>query len=144
MATVPATRADLPVDEALCKRCGKCCYKKILSGRTVHITPFPCQYLDVRTNLCTIYQRRHQVNHLCLTVPQGLWVNAFPADCAYVAVLAPPGYRPARDDWDWADEWDDFDGLADDLDVPPDVREMVRARGPHAPPLYAEAAGNRL
>jgi uncharacterized cysteine cluster protein YcgN (CxxCxxCC family) len=95
-----APRNDPPVDEALCRRCGKCCYKKIIVGRTVHITPFPCKYLAPHTNLCVIYERRHEVNPFCLSVPEGLRCSAFPADCPYVAALAPPGYRPAQDDWD--------------------------------------------
>jgi hypothetical protein len=129
--------------ELLCRHCGKCCYKKIFIGRTVCITLFPCKYLDVHTNLCTIYERRHEVNPFCLSVPEGLRVSAFPADCPYVAALAPQSYVAARDDWDWKSEWHDFDELADDLGVTPDIREMVRARGPEAPPLYLEAGRER-
>ena len=33
----------------------------------------------------------------------------------------------------------DFDELADDLDVPDEVREKVRARGPEAPPMWVDA-----
>ncbi len=132
---------ELPPEEheALCTRCGKCCYKKVIIGRTVFITPFPCEFLDTDTNTCTVYDRRHELNPECLNMEDGIKHSAFPADCDYVPVLAPANYRPAQDKWDWDGEWDDFDGLADDLDVPKEVREKVRARGPHAPPMWVEA-----
>jgi hypothetical protein len=127
-----------PVDEKLCNNCGKCCYKKIIVGRLVYITPFPCEYLDTKTNLCTIYDRRKELNPLCLSVPEGMKVSAFPQDCPYVPEHAPKNYRPALER-DWSDEWHDFDNLADDLDVTPETREKVRSRGPLAPPMYIEA-----
>jgi Fe-S-cluster containining protein len=127
-----------PVDEKLCTNCGKCCYQKIRIARVVYITPFPCEFLDTATNLCTIYDRRHELNPLCLSVPEGMKVSAFPNDCPYVPEHAPKNYRPALEH-DWSKEWDEFDELADDLDVKPELREKIRARGPHAPPMYTEA-----
>jgi hypothetical protein len=127
--------------EQLCTRCGKCCYQKIILGTTVVITPFPCQYYDEAAHGCRIYARRKEINPSCLSVPEGLRVSAFPADCAYVARLAPPGYRPAVDEWNWQGQWQDFDELADDLKVPEAIREMVRARGPDAPPPWAAPRG---
>ena len=123
--------------ERLCKRCGKCCYKKIILGATVVMTPFPCQFLDEAARTCRIYARRKELNPRCLGVQEGLKVSAFPADCAYVSRFAPPGYRPAVDEWSWHGQWQDFDDLADDLKVPPAIREQVRARGPDAPPPWA-------
>jgi hypothetical protein len=128
----------LSAHEALCRRCGKCCYRKVILGGRAVITPFPCQYLDTATNTCTVYERRHAVNPRCLSVAEGLKHSAFPADCPYVALLAPPDYQPAVEQWDWAGQWHEFDQLADELGVPAGVREKVRARGPHAPPLWAE------
>lgn len=129
---------QIPVDEKLCTNCGKCCYKKIMVGRIVYITPFPCEFLDTNTNLCTIYDRRKELNPLCLSVPEGMTVSAFPTDCPYVPIHAPKRYRPAVEH-DFSDEWDTLDELADDLDVSPEMLEKIRARGPHAPPMYAEA-----
>lgn len=129
---------EKPVDEKLCTNCGKCCYKKIIVGRTVFITPFPCEYLDTSTNLCTIYDKRHELNPLCLSVAEGMKVSAFPEDCPYVPEHAPKGYKPAIDGWKWAEEWHDFDDLADDLDVSPQTREKIRARGPYSQPMYVE------
>ena len=126
--------------EGLCNNCGKCCYKKIIVGRAVFITPFPCEFLDTNTNLCTIYDKRHELNPHCLSVEEGMKVSAFPEDCPYVPELAPKNYSPAKDGWDWdREDWTDFDDLADDLDVPVDVREKVRARGPNSQPMYVEA-----
>ena len=53
--------------------------------------------------------------------------------------MAPPNYKPPREHRDWSAEWDDFDNFADDLDAPPDLRELIRARGPNAAPLHVEA-----
>ena len=127
-----------PQHEALCNNCGKCCYKKIIVGRSVFITPFPCEFLNTDTNLCTVYERRFELNPLCLSMEEGFKVNAFPEDCPYVPEMAPPKYKPARDDWNWAEEWDEFDKLADDLDVSAEMRAKVRARGPEAAPMYVE------
>lgn len=128
-----------PVDESLCTHCGKCCYKKLIIGRSVYITPFPCEFLDTDTNLCTIYEKRHELNPLCLSVEKGMKVSAFTEDCPYVPLHAPPTYKPAREDYDWSEDWEDFDGLADDLDASEKTRNLVRERGPEAPPMYVEA-----
>ena len=134
----PAAEKPKPPD-SLCNHCGKCCYKKIIVGRTVYITPFPCEFLDTHTNMCTVYERRHEMNPDCLSMETGFKHSAFPSDCPYVPEMAPPKYKPAREDYDWADEWDDFDNLADDLDVSAQVRGTVRARGPNARPMHVEA-----
>lgn len=122
--------------EELCNHCGKCCYQKIIVGRTVYLTPFPCQYLDTDTNLCTIYDRRHELNPECLSIETGMKHSAFPMDCGYVPVMAPKNYKPAREDYDWS--WEEFDELAEDLEVTDEVREKVRARGPDAKPMHVE------
>lgn len=125
--------------EALCSRCGKCCYQKLIIGRNVYITPFPCKYLDVEKNACTIYENRHEIYPDCLTMEAGFKHAAFPADCTYIPTMAPKNYKPALDGRDWSEEWENFDTFADDLDAPHDLRDMIRARGPNAPPLYIEA-----
>lgn len=130
-AEVPAG-VSVEAFEALCNRCGKCCYQKVIIGRTVVITPFPCRFLDIQKRVCTVYDERKQKNPRCLGVVQGLRVSAFPEDCPYVKKYAPPGYRPAVDSWSWDGQWHDFDDLADDLDVPEHIREAIRALGPEA------------
>ena len=130
--------ANPPAHEELCTQCGKCCYKKIIVGRAVFITPFPCEFLDTAKNVCTIYDRRHELNPECLNVEQAIKYSAMPADCGYLPTHAPPGYRPALDTWKWDVNWTDFDDLADELEVSKEVVEKLRARGPFAPPLWEE------
>lgn len=125
--------------ESLCTRCAKCCYQKIIVGRTVIITPFPCRFLDTEAKCCTVYQDRQTQNPQCLGVLDGLKVSAFPDDCPYVEAFAPVGYRPAVDRWSWEGQWKDFDNLADDLNVPDHIREAVRAKGPQARLPWEEA-----
>lgn len=81
--------------EALCRRCGRCCYEKLIIDNHVFTTRKPCSYLDVETNLCTIYERRFEVNPRCLSVPQGIELGVFPADCPYVRGLQ--DYFPAEE-----------------------------------------------
>ena len=130
---------NLEQHESLCNHCGKCCYQKIIVGRSVYLTPFPCEYLDTNANMCTIYDRRHELNPECLSIETGLKHSAFPQDCGYVVYRAPKKYKPAREDFDWAAEWKDFDEIADDLEVPTQIRGLIRERGPDARPLYDEA-----
>src|SRR5207249_782624 len=87
--------------ESLCSHCGKCCYKKIIVGRTVYISPFPCEFLDTQTNMCTVYDRRHEMNPDCLSMETGFKHSAFPTDCTYVPEMAPKNYKPAREDYNW-------------------------------------------
>jgi len=83
--------------EALCRRCARCCYEKIVVDGHVFTTRRPCRYLDVRTKLCRVYRRRHEINPRCLTVEQGIAWGVFPADCPYVRGLE--DYQPAEEGW---------------------------------------------
>ncbi len=73
--------------EALCNRCGKCCYEKIdLGGGEICYTNEPCEQLDTETHLCKVYDRRHEVEPDCMSLTEHLvrtlvWL---PPDCAYV------------------------------------------------------------
>lgn len=76
--------------EALCKRCGKCCYEKInLGGGIVRYTNEPCKYLDTETKLCKVYANRTVVEPDCITLtPQIVReINWMPEDCAYVEYI---------------------------------------------------------
>ena len=84
--------------EAMCRRCGRCCYAKFLVGDRVIYTDTPCVHLDLDTRLCRIYDRRHEVNPDCLDVEQGILRGVFPADCPYVAGI--PGYKAPIEDTD--------------------------------------------
>lgn len=81
-------------DPDLCEKCGRCCYAKLIIGGEIVYTPFPCPYLDEATRLCTVYERRHEVNPDCLPVEMGIRFGVFPPDCPYVRDL--PGYVPPR------------------------------------------------
>jgi len=81
-------------DPTLCEKCGRCCYAKLIIDGEVVYTPFPCPHLDEETRLCTVYERRHEVNPDCLTVEMGIELGVFPADCPYVRDI--PGYVPPR------------------------------------------------
>lgn len=83
--------------EALCRRCARCCYEKLIVDGHVFTTRKPCPYLDVKTRLCKVYTRRRQVNPRCLTVAEGIAHGVFPTDCPYVKDL--PDYVPGEDGW---------------------------------------------
>jgi len=86
-----------PEHEALCRRCGRCCYEKIIVDCHVFTTRKPCRFLDVRTNLCRVYERRFEANPRCLNVAEGITHGVFPADCPYVRDLS--DYLPAEEGW---------------------------------------------
>lgn len=81
-------------DPELCEKCGRCCYAKLIIDGEVVYTPFPCPHLDEETRLCTIYERRHELNPCCLTVEMGIRLSVFPADCPYVRDI--PDYVAPR------------------------------------------------
>ena len=83
--------------EALCRRCGRCCYEKFIIDNHVFTTRTPCQFLDVKNNTCKVYDHRFEANPRCLTVEQGIDFGVFPADCPYVKGLE--NYLPAEDGW---------------------------------------------
>jgi hypothetical protein len=77
-----------PKHEALCRRCGRCCYETYVVEDAVFRSRTPCSYLDVKTNSCTIYERRFEINTRCMDVETGIRFGVFPADCPYVQGLA--------------------------------------------------------
>lgn len=91
------THRPTPEHEALCRRCGRCCYEKLIIEGRVFTTRTPCPHFDVKTRLCADYDHRHEVNSRCLTVAQGIEFGVFPADCPYVAKLK--DYLPAEEGW---------------------------------------------
>ena len=83
--------------EALCRRCGRCCYEKLIVDGRVFTTERPCTHYDERTRLCRIYEARRRMNPRCLTVAEGIRWGVFPADCPYVQDLE--DYLPAEEGW---------------------------------------------
>jgi uncharacterized cysteine cluster protein YcgN (CxxCxxCC family) len=74
--------------EALCRRCGICCHEKVRFGGQVVITDIPCDYLDLETNLCTIYPERLTKQPRCSSVEDSIKANSLPGDCPYVGGLS--------------------------------------------------------
>jgi uncharacterized cysteine cluster protein YcgN (CxxCxxCC family) len=91
---MPRVERNTPVEEedALCERCGRCCQEKLMVRGKIYLLPACCKYLDPDTRLCTIYERRAELNPECLDVATGLRLGVFPADCPYVRDIE--GYSP--------------------------------------------------
>ncbi len=74
------------IDEELCCRCGRCCYEKIEFNGEVYYTPTPCEWLDLRSRLCTVYPDRQKVRPGCVKLTRRVIAKGIlPADCPYVA-----------------------------------------------------------
>jgi len=73
--------------EAICRRCGKCCYEKVdLGGGIIRYTDEPCDQLDTETGLCRVYETRHEVEPDCISLTEELvrTLRWLPPDCAYL------------------------------------------------------------
>ena len=73
--------------ESICTRCGRCCYhRKRVSGEVVIDHARPCAYLDTETGVCTIYDRRFELNPDChkVTILHAKFDPLMPSSCAYV------------------------------------------------------------
>ncbi len=73
--------------EAVCRRCGQCCYEKVdLGGGIIQYTDEPCVHLDTETNLCKVYERRGEAEPECITLTEHLvrTLHWLPEECAYV------------------------------------------------------------
>jgi uncharacterized cysteine cluster protein YcgN (CxxCxxCC family) len=72
--------------EALCERCGLCCFEKIEDDSgTIFFTRTPCRYLDVVSRECRIYERRFAINPECVKLTPKLVgeLNWLHDECAY-------------------------------------------------------------
>ena len=90
---VAAPRAT---DPDLCLKCGACCSVKLRLDGEVVTTPFMCPHLAEVTRLCTIFERRFELNPFCITVEQGIELGIYAGTCPYVRDV--PDYvtpRPA-------------------------------------------------
>jgi len=74
--------------ENLCRKCGFCCLKKEFVDNGVCVINFnnPCEYLDVESNLCFVYEKRFEICHECkkMTLFKALFADFLPDDCGYV------------------------------------------------------------
>ena len=71
--------------EALCDRCGQCCFEsRWIDGGWVH-TSIPCRYLDDFDRSCRVYVNRFQAEDDCIRVdPAVVKQGVLPPTCAYV------------------------------------------------------------
>jgi len=77
--------------EAICKKCGKCCYEKVdLGAGNIVYTDEPCKHLDTETKLCKVYRNRHEVEPDCISLTEQLvrCLSWLPEDCAYTAYVS--------------------------------------------------------
>jgi uncharacterized protein len=73
--------------EAICDKCGRCCYEKVdLGCGEILYTDEPCVHLDKETKLCKVYNNRHEVEPDCISLTPELvrTLNWLPPGCAYV------------------------------------------------------------
>ncbi|MBN1524633.1 MAG: hypothetical protein JW904_09125 [Spirochaetales bacterium] len=73
--------------ESLCKKCGICCYEKDFHFLFIRINKkYPCDYLDIVSSTCSVYEDRFQVCRFCgkVTMFHALFSRALPATCGYV------------------------------------------------------------
>lgn len=73
--------------EDICSKCGLCCYQKIIQKGCVEIDlSSPCQYLDIKTNRCTIYEERFKLEKNCKKVNlfRVIFSPYIPPTCSYL------------------------------------------------------------
>jgi len=75
--------------ESLCDGCGMCCYRKFIDGHgkktKLYYTSIACNFLDLKTGLCSDYCNRFKLNKECihLTKKNVTEFNWLPETCAY-------------------------------------------------------------
>lgn len=75
-----------PEWEALCLRCGQCCFELTYDEDDVLMASTMCEFLDPETRLCMVYETRFEVCHDCIkltdrNLPGFDWL---PETCGYV------------------------------------------------------------
>ncbi|BCR05146.1 hypothetical protein DESUT3_22150 [Desulfuromonas versatilis] len=84
--------------EGKCLRCGRCCYEKLEYQGQVYYTDVPCEKLDRRSGLCTVYPQREKLRPGCVKItPEIARRGILPEDCPYVEGIID---YPAPGAWD--------------------------------------------
>ena len=81
--------------ENLCHKCGICCFtKRTVNGVCIINYNSPCEYLDVESNLCFVYENRFKTCHDCkkMTVLRALFADFLPDTCGYVDFFRKMGF----------------------------------------------------
>jgi len=79
--------------EAICQRCGECCFEKTIDARgIVHTLSIPCRFLDIHSRSCRIYHQRLQTEEDCIQLtPENMpELNWMPKNCAYRTIISGP------------------------------------------------------
>lgn len=88
--------------ELKCQRCGRCCFEKVEHEGRVYYTDKPCDKLNLKTSLCTVYPDRHSAKPECMPLNhETLHRGILPSTCPYVAGIQ--DYN-APQLWDESDE----------------------------------------
>ena len=89
--STPLPRMTRKQWESLCDGCGLCCMEKLEDAETgaIFVTSVACQYLDLSSSRCRIYETRTFINEVCIELtPEAVekyrWL---PETCAYRCVL---------------------------------------------------------
>lgn len=90
----------------ICQRCGRCCAIKVVMGGQVLLTPYMCPLLDEPSRLCTVFDRRFELNPWCVSATTGVAEGLWPAECPYASGI--PGYDGPR-----LATADEFEAIAD-------------------------------
>jgi hypothetical protein len=80
--------------EAVCRKCGRCCFEKDRrGGRVVTNWRAPCRFLDKDTRCCSVYAERFRVCPECrkMTVFHAFFAPWLPPECGYVRAFRPGG-----------------------------------------------------
>ncbi|MCW8858561.1 MAG: hypothetical protein OQK97_02510 [Deltaproteobacteria bacterium] len=83
-------KTDLTADwEAICERCGRCCYEKYDYRGKIFYTNTPCRFLDTTTRQCRIYGQRSDLHPDCARLsPELARSGILPDDCPYAKIFA--------------------------------------------------------
>ncbi|MEE2828248.1 MAG: hypothetical protein VX498_03590 [Myxococcota bacterium] len=74
--------------EALCDRCGNCCFDEIMVDGKRGRSAIPCRFLDPVDNNCRVYGDRFAAEADCTRVtPSVVLQGRLPPDCNYVAEM---------------------------------------------------------
>ncbi len=72
--------------EAICRRCGECCFELVYEEDDTLVASTMCEFLDPGSRQCKVYERRFEVCHDCikLTAENLLRFDWLPETCGYV------------------------------------------------------------
>lgn len=87
----PLSRMTKKQWESLCDGCGLCCMEKFEDADTgaIYVTSVACQYLDLASCRCRVYETRTFINDVCVELtPEAVGTYRWlPDTCGYRRVL---------------------------------------------------------